>query len=370
MLNFKNQFRFFLLVLIALSSQVYAQQDYLVQFGSLVANTVSKQNHLNYTIYSSENRVELFTVEGKISFRGSKAFVQYRGSIKLNQGSNLVSDNIKNVQYSYSSATVKKLFEQHGKLPNGDFSYCVYIYKPGGESLNAVAENCIYSENTDMFILNLVSPDDKAKLKELNPLFNWMVNSSIVSDLTYKLRVVEIKEGQKAANAIMRNRPVYEESGIRSFSQVYPFTAKSLEYFQPYAWTVDAYYRDVHMGSAETWQFVIIDDSLMAGIPKDVPYLDFELEKGGNKVFAVGELKLKYYLKEHSFETFKIALFDEKNTAVWNSELKCVTGDNWFALDFKTRPKLKHLKRYQLNLKNEFGKEFKVLFQYVNPDFL
>jgi len=243
--------------------------------------------------------------------------------------------------------------------------------RPGGESSNALGSDCSFNRADELFLLNLVEPVDEAKLSESFPLFSWMANSPLMNELQYKIRVVEIRDGQRKENAIMRNRPVYEQKGLRILTQNYPVTARSLEYFQPYAWTIDAYYRNIHMGSAETWEFVLIDQELMEGIPKNPPYLNIANEKGGSKTYAIGELKLLYNLRNRASDNLKLTLsFEGKVIKLKKNELKVFRGENKFEVQLDESPKLKHLKMYNLNIKNALGLEFEILFQYINPDFI
>ncbi len=348
-----------------------AQGSFTIQLYALEGQTLSKANLMNYQINNHSSQNEQVIVKGQLLFKGTKHKINYQYNKTLKPGINQLESSTTSVQYTFSSTSLKKLFDEHGKLPNGELSYCITLEKLNGESIISGAEECIYSENADNFLINLMEPEDNAKISELYPMFSWMVNSNLISQLTYNIRVAEIKEGQNQVNAIMRNRPVYEQKGLRFLTQNYPVTAKQLEYFQPYAWTVDAYYKDILMGSAETWRFVIINDSLMAGVPKETYYLDVKKESGGNKIYAIGTLKLKYVLEEYNADQLTLSLFNNGDEIkLKDSKLISKRGDNRYEIDFTDFPKLKHLKNYNLKIENLRGEKYSILFQYINPDFV
>jgi hypothetical protein len=195
-------------------------------------------------------------------------------------------------------------------------------------------------------------------------------NYSFSTELTYKIRIAEIKQGQNTENAIMRNKPIYEESGLRQNMLLYPVTAKPLELFQPYAWTVDAFYKNILLGSAEPWRFVIIEDPLNEPIPTFSEYIDIRKETGNSKAYAVGELRIKYNLDDLKTDKLVISILDgDKEIKIKNNEFKLIYGDNRFILPLQEEYGLKHLKLYMLKIKTESGAAYSMPFKYVNPEF-
>src|SRR5690606_35880718 len=99
-------------------------------------------------------------------------------------------------------------------------------------------------------------------------------------------------------------------------SMMYPVYGKPLEKFQPYAWTVDAYYKGILLGGAEPWQFTIIEDSLFTAIPRDPAFVDIKKENGSYNLYAPGKLKLKYKLDDLRADTLRLQLLDEQEQPV------------------------------------------------------
>lgn len=361
-----------LFLFLGITQNGFSQNRYMLNLATLSGQKVNKANLHAFTIMNSTNRSQLLIVKGAIKMRSNRSTLNYRYQATLKPGANHMTDLARSVTYTYSSSSMEKLFKQHGMLPNGEYEYCVDLYEPGGEGADALSSDCIYDENQDLFFINLMDPEDKAKISELYPMFSWTVNSPLINELTYKIRVAEIKDGQRPNNAIMRNRPVYEQGGLRFPTQNYPVTAKSLEYFTPYAWTVDAYYRDILMGSAETWQFVIINDSLMAGVPNKASYVEVNRETGAYPVFAIGKLKLKYYERELRSQTLKFELStnDGKSVKLKQNSWAVHRGENRTEVMFTgNNVRMKHLKLYKLKIISGV-RSYNILFKYINPDFI
>lgn len=353
------------------SNALVAQENFVLNLSTINAQSLTKESLHRFSIINSGG-AEQITVRGSIKFRSSKSVLNYQYRTSLRSGVNNMQDLARGVNYSFSTSSLEQLFKKHGKLPNGEFEYCVDLYKSVGEGPDAVASECVFDENEDLFLMNLMEPEDKAKIDELFPMFSWSVNSPLINELTYKMRVAEIKEGQRANTAVMRNRPMYEQNGLRFPTQNYPVTARSLEYWQPYAWTVDAYYRDILMGSAETWEFMIINDSLLQSVPKDMAYIEVNVENGTNTALLLGEIKLKYIEKNMRKNTLNLVARNKNGRVLksfkedWNVGL----GENRKTINLYDYNLFRHGKFYHLELRDEEGQSYKIRFQYFNPDFV
>ena len=231
---------------------------------------------------------------------------------------------------------------------------------------------CVYQTVNDIFLINLITPENDAQLYEHNPMLSWMVNYPFASSLTYKLRLAEKKDGQNNENAIVRNNPIFSDNNVFSTSIIYPVTAKPLQVHQPYAWTVDAYYKGILLGGAEAWNFTIIEDSfLTASIPKEIGYLDIRNEQVKDPVYAIGTLKLKYDLRVLKHDSLLLELkAGDKVVKLKRPYLLAKHGNNRLDIDFTNSPRLKHLKMYTLHITNGKKENFVVTFKYINPELL
>lgn len=365
------------LSLIVIISEIKAQEplSMVVNLAQLDGIEVSLDNIFNFQIINNEGQSRQLHVRGSLIYKNNGLRLSYNFTTTVYPGVNMFSnDKVYGVKWNFSENAFKELFVDYKKLPQGTYEYCVEISlerKLSEEVFPDPVDACIYHTVNDIFLISLITPDDEAKIYEHNPMLSWMVNYPFASELSYKLRLTELKEGQNKENAVNRNNLVFSDNNLMLTSTVYPFTATPLKVYQPYVWTVDAYYKGILLGGAEPWSFTIIEDSFYEKTqPISQSYIDIEVEKIKNAVFAVGELKLKYDLRYMDIDTLRLQLFDrEKEIKLKTNELVAKAGNNWYEIDFSDQPRLKHNRFYTLNLVNRKGRQYKVTFKYINPDF-
>lgn len=361
-------------VLLAWSpTDVSAQQHIFPIMSSIDGQDINPDNILNIRILNQENKTVNVSVKGELRYRQTGINLSYVFKLALQPGTNTVSAYSVHPEWHFSTSALQDLFLNKRLLPAGTYEYCVTAdpVNTSSEILPGGGEDCIYHTTEDPFLINLISPDDKAKLQEYNPMLSWVANYSFQSELTYRLRVAEIKKGQNPPAAILRNPSVYDEKNLVVNSQVYPVYAKPLVKDQPYAWTVDAYYKGLLLGSAETWQFVIKDDSIINGQPADRSYIDIRKENGASPIYANGSLKLKFTQEKRHTDSLFIHLSETNGSeiALKQSKLGAAYGDNRYELDLKNGSSLKHLHKYNLVIQTKSGEHFFIPFEYLNPDF-
>jgi len=369
--------RLMLLVLITTIGVPAAAQpgQVLVNLAGVDGLELTPATIFNYQLQSGLSSTVNAVVKGRVVFRTGGLSFSYSFPYTLRPGVNMLDRNQLHPQWTYSSQALKELFTEYGKLPAGTYEYCVEVSVPGpgGEQTGDLGnKECVYHQVDDVFLINLVDPEDDAKLYEHYPVLSWMVNYPFAQALTYKIRVAEVKKGQNNTAAVNRNNPVYQERDLRQPSVSYPVYAKPLVLNQPYAWTVDAYYKGILLGGAAPWRFTIVEDSVMKGIPRDVSFVDITTEQGNTIMYAIGKLKLKYQLKDLRTDTLTCSIADKagKIISIKNNKLAAVYGDNRFEITLKDEIPLKHLHNYTIELKTTGGATFRVLFRYVNPDLI
>lgn len=351
-----------------------AQNQVFVNLAFLDGIALTPDNLLNFQVQSQMAKASHALISGSIRYRNSPMRISYKFEYNLQPGLNNIATSGAKPVMQYSDPALKSLFEQYKMLPQGIYEYCVSITPDygRGESNTTDYSECIYHKSEDIFLINLIDPEDDAKIYEYNPMLSWTVNYPFASELKYRLRVAEIKEGQNTTIAINRNNPIYDEKNLMQMSQLYPVYAKPLQLNQPYAWTVDAYYKGILLGGAEVWRFTIIEDSLLTGVSKNPSYIDLGKETNSYSLFAPGILKLKYTLNDLRTDSLQISLMDmdDRNIKLPEPFLLATYGDNRFVINFhETRP-LKHLKSYTLILTSQTGNIYKVPFKYVNPELI
>jgi len=364
-------------ICLILSHTARGQNQVFINLARLDGVDITPDNFLNYQVQSSLSRNTRVMIRGTIRYRQSDLSISYEFPYTLQPGLNLISGSIASPRPRYSSTALKELFEIHRKLPEGIYEYCVSVeldYQNPEAGPPVVIDECIYHKSEDIFLINLVDPPDDALIYEYNPMLSWTVNYPFAGELSYRLRLAEIKEGQNNVAAINRNNPVFSQKDLRQLSLMYPLYAKPLVKDQPYAWTVDAYYKGILIGGAQPWRFTIVEDSFVTGIPRDPSYVDIKKESGGYTLYAPGKIKLKYVLEDLKTDTLQLQLLD-KNDKVMKlpkdfKNLSAVLGDNRFELDFKESQPLRHLGKYTLLIQSLTGQSYRILFTYINPDFI
>lgn len=359
------------LVSTLLSIPVNAQQEFAVNMAFLDGVDITPDNILSYTVESP--KATQVRIKGTIRYKNSGMYLSYSFTTNLLSGVNSINSASLNPQWDFSSASLRSLFTTYKVLPEGTFEYCVSVIpvNSSAESSNNIFDECLYHREDGIFSINLLEPDDKARLREYYPALSWVANYTFSSELKYRLRIAEIKQGQNPINAVMRNQPVYDERNLLQNSIVYPVYARPLEKNKPYAWTVDAYFNEILIGGAETWQFIIVDDTAVKTLPANRSYVDIKRENGKTRLVFAGRMKLKYLLENAPKDVLTLSLINEngKQMRLTTGELKAKYGDNRYILDLKEASNLKHNQQYTLKIQSGTGSTFSIPFTYLNPDF-
>lgn len=365
----------FVSILIYTMPLANAQQSVFINLGLLEGIEVSAANILGYQVINNGPAINNAKITGTLRYRNSNLNISYEFNTRIDQGINTFSNfDPGRLKWSFSSQALRELFFDYKKLPEGTYQYCVEIQAntQNSELQTVPIDACTYHTVDDIFLINLVEPEDDAKLYEQYPMFSWVVTYPFASELTYRIRVAELKKGQNKAGAISRNRPVYQDNNVLRTGTVYPTLATPLKKYQPYVWAVDAYYKGVLLGGSEAWKFTIIDDSLFLPVSKDIPYVEVNIEHGNAPVLAVGELKLKYIEREHNHSSLhlKLTTDDGKPVPLSDTVWSVGRGDNLVAVPFDENSGMKHLKNYFMYVVTESGKRYTVSFKYVNPYYI
>lgn len=359
-----------IMFLVFSTTVVAAQSMITINMAPIDGISLIPANILNYQIQASQS--ENVTITGSIRYRNSNMNMSYSFNYSLKEGINIPGRDEVNPRWQFSSSALQELFFIYKSMPSGTFEYCVTITPTTATSeINRFKiDECLYHRADDIFLINLIDPTNKSKIQEYNPLLTWIANYTFSNELTYRVRVAEIKQGQNPINAIMRNQPIYDEKNLSVNSVVYPVYAKPLIVNQPYAWTVDGYYKDILLGGAETWQFIIVDSEVHSA-KSDRSYIDIKREGGLNTLSALGGLKLKYVLEDAQTDSLFLDLVSEKNKqcSLKPHRLNAVYGDNRYVLDLTEAANLKHNMLYTLTIRTKTRHIYKLSFRYLNPAF-
>lgn len=344
----------------------------LVDMSPIDGLEINQYNLFNYKIENKSSQSQQVLVKGIVHYKRSALNFSYQYNITLQPGVNIINkDLISSPTWTFSDNALRELFFDHNKLPQGTYEYCISLTPkapPVETSPINTIDACVYQTINDIFLINLIDPENNAKIYEYHPMLAWVVNYPFASELSYKIRVAELKEGQNPQNAITRNNPVYQDNNVMSTSTVYPVTAKPLVLWQPYVWTVDAYYKGILLGGAEVWKFTIVEDSTLKPLPVNQSYYEFEKHNGETILEAKGELKLKY-ISELKADTLNLQLMDshDQEIKIPQKHIPLVPGDNRIVFEIMEKINLKHNGQYNLIIKTSDNKTFTVPFKYSNP---
>ena len=363
----------FLLSLILLqlfTLAAYSQSaGFSLSLATVDAGNLNKKSLFDFQVNSTAATVKNVLLKGTVKYRNQPYKLSYTLRLPVQPGVNNISEYAGRAQFEYSSGSVRELFELFDRLPEGTLQYCVTLGAADGESTIDQVEDCTFGKNEDLFLINLIDPENKAELYELNPMLSWVANYPFAATLSYKIKVVEMKKDQNPINAIKRNNAVYEEKGLMQMSINYPIYARPLQVGNTYAWTVDAYYKDLLLRRAEPWQFAIVEDSLLKMGAKDISCYEFEKHQAETKIFAVDSLKIKY-LSYNEEDSLQMEFFTQHEKSVLKMIYPCKPGTNMIALDLRTSDKFRHGKVYKVNIRNARSKTFTVPFIFIKSEYL
>lgn len=365
---------FVVIALLSMEFNAIAQQNILVDLSSVDGIGITPDNIFNIRLQQiGVNNSATVQVNGNIRFRNVPQSLSYTFRYTLSAGSNALNASKVHAQWQFSSPALKELFFKHNALPEGTFEYCVSVSSVSGlgEVSPVTFDECLYHSSGNTFLINLLEPENRATLHEYNPLLAWVANYSFSNELSYRVRVAEMKKGQNPTNAVLRNPSMFDEKNIMQSSIIYPMFGKPLKKDQPYAWTVDAYYKGILLGGAESWEFIIRDDTLYNSQPDNRSYVDIKRESGKVQLYAIGQLKFKYLLDRMNNDilTLKLTSEEGKDIGLKQKTLQAAYGDNRYIINFKDDVPLKHKHDYTLTVLSTNGDQYKLLFTYVNPDF-
>lgn len=368
---------FYVSLLAATFLQPVHAQQFLVNMTGLEGLDITPDNMLGFQIQSFANVNTNCRINGSIQFRNADYSIRFNFPYTLRPGVNTIDASMVNPQWTYSSSALRELFTYHKVLPQGTYQYCVTVspVSPGGEYTGSgQTDDCLYKQAKDLFSITLLEPENNAKIYEYNPMLTWIATYPFAQELTYRIRIAAINNGQTTESAIVRNNPIYSERNLTANSIVYPVYAKPLQVWQPYAWTVDAYYKGILLGGAQPWKFTIIEDSLYKILPDESSYVDINIDKGANAYFAVGLVKFRYEEQDFLNNELTVSIIrkgsdNHSSKFTWPVQ----RGVNFNAFDL-TNTNLKHNEEFEVLIEYKSSRtnksSQKVKYKYVNPSYV
>ncbi len=257
----------------------------------------------------------------------------------------------------------------HGLLPAGFYQVCYELVGNKGLSLGS---SCVDVQVGVLAPPQLVFPNNKSELKELQPAFSWVPPAplTLVRNCTYEYRIVKVNTNQTAADAIRDNVPVYRADRLSNVSLTYPASAVALEKKQPYAWQITAQTSTAAIKS-DVWTFTITDREQGKTPPGDGLAYTKLAKKSGQVSYSVVSQTLKFSWYNESLDTlFQVRMLDvtEGNHIPVSINEKSIPvftpGINLVDIELAGAGKFIRNHRYEFSLVDRQGQEWKMLFEY------
>lgn len=233
-------------------------------------------------------------------------------------------------ELNYSNFDILEFEEKSGLFPFGRYSICVFSRCLGADcgGLGADAGNMEGMECVNVLVENptplmLSYPENESEIEVSRPLFSWIPPSPVAASagLNYRLRLVEVLEGQNKADALNINRPLIDLSGVERPTLMFPLDVADLEKGKWYAWQVEAFVGNTYVAKSEQWKFKVKKEEEVVDEP-----IVFELKQElYNEIYLVkgDSLKLKYLEQYHLGKNldFKFSIIGENGFKIEKNKI-------------------------------------------------
>lgn len=199
----------------------------------------------------------------------------------VNSGSNILpSSVIRSAKVKLGTTETARFLQQNGYFPSGQYLYDYKIILLPSQEL--LLEQSFIHELQPAAPLNLIEPYDKDELCEQRPLLSWQPHIPFTNGTQYQVVLTEIKDKQKAIEALQYNLPLINQKGISANLMMYPAVARELEKGKQYVWQVTAYRGNTVLNRSEIWTFTTkCQDDTIAQTKPMLSYRDIDdLAKG------------------------------------------------------------------------------------------
>ncbi len=173
--------------------------------------------------------------ENKLIFEGETTVFQVMPGLVV-----VGPDQVESLHVLHSDPAYERLLFQTGSVPAGTYIICVDVLE--AETGELLTRACVLHEVLHPSPPQLLMPANEARLFEEFPSFSWLppMPVPVELDLRYRLKVVEVLDGQNPYEAMESNPAWYLEEEVFSPLMVYPMDARELESGTVYAWQVQA----------------------------------------------------------------------------------------------------------------------------------
>lgn len=352
---------FWLLALLAL--QVKGQVSMTVQ---LPPTGVMQKSQLWNMLLVSKNAITV-KVEVRISDARTNqpVLTGISRSMVLNKGAKQIQINdVMPVAYEYLSTAADR--STNGLLTAGTYLACYSVIQESGDAGSLVAEDCVPFAVEPVSPPLLNTPADQSISESNLPQFTWLPPAplNIFNDLNYDMIMVELRNGQSAAEAIQQNIPVFRSTHNRNMFVNYPVSAVALDTAKRYAWTVTANNGNQFAAQTEVWTFRVKGVQPVATSITEDAFIQLRKELDGTVFSAKGSLAYSYNnLTGDTTVKYEVISLDEHNKVIQSGLLSLKPGDNQRTLTLDKNA-LKEQQHYLFSISNSRQENWSAKFIY------
>jgi len=168
-------------------------------------------------------------------------------------GKRISSADVTTVQDDWYDPDYEDVMGTRGALPAGVYSYCLQVELARGDTI--LAQDCREHRTVKASKLRLLSPRDETAFNAPQPTFLWAPIVPSFTDLTYRLRIVEVPDELTPYEAISAAEPWFEDDSITTTSFLYPMSARMFGEGSQYAWQVTAWSSIWKISTSDVWSF-------------------------------------------------------------------------------------------------------------------
>ncbi|WP_343673843.1 hypothetical protein [Chitinophaga sp.] len=322
--------RFILIALVMLSLRTAAQVSMTVQLPP--TGVMQKAQLWNILLVSASTSSVLVQVTVRVTDArtnqpvltgASRTFVLNKGAKQLQIG------DVSPVTYEYLSAAADR--SANGMLTAGNYIACYSVLQGVGDTWSVVGEDCLpfAVEPVSPPILN--APTNESIVEENLPQFSWLPPAplAIFSDLNYDFTIVELRNGQSAAEAMQQNIPIYRSAHNKNLFVNYPASAVALDTAKKYAWTVIANNGNQFAAQTEIWTFKLKNVQPENTYTEEGAYVQLKRGLDAPLITCSGSLQLSYSNDAgDNTVKYEIIKLDVSKTTVQSGTLSINRGPN------------------------------------------
>lgn len=261
----------------------------------------------------------------------------------------------------------------NGFLPIGNFDICYQFIKIINDYTENLAEECEALEIEPLSPPLLVFPEDEAEIETPRPVFNWIppAPTTLFSNLSYDLRLVEVSGIQTPSDAIQQNSAIYSQQNINVQSAMYPPGLPALDTGKLYAWQVTANNNGSFISKSDVWVFRIGHFGSEGQQPvSGEPFAKLKPERGADYFLCTGMLKFHYdnYLNDDSVAISIYDLTDAESILFADSNYSLQAGQNFRQINLTSIQAFSNNHFYLVELINSRKEKWTGKFLYRRED--